>query len=103
VLLQTTARGHFNITLLIGGLDQLAEGRILKLQVPHGLLRRGLRDLRPVVGVSLVLLNEGCNAILALHFIRVEDIRIIDIVWEGGAVGSNFAFLRVPVHMDDLM
>jgi hypothetical protein len=49
------------------------------------------------------LLNEVCNAVFALHFIRVKIVWIIDVVWEGGAVGSDFAFLGVPVHMDDLM
>jgi hypothetical protein len=49
------------------------------------------------------LLDEICNAIFALHFVRVKIVWIIDVVREGGAVGSDFAFLRVPVHMDDLM
>jgi hypothetical protein len=49
------------------------------------------------------LLDEVCNSIFALHFIRVKIVWIIDVVRESGAVGSDFAFFRVPVHMDDLM
>jgi hypothetical protein len=84
---------------LIGCLDQLTECGIFELKFSHGLFRGWPCDCGTTVGILLVVGYQSRDPVCAFDHVRMEVVRVIDVVREGGSVGADFAFFGVPVDM----